>query len=263
MRLACGLVICVMAAAAAENLPPMHGVDVKASRVGDSLALDQVYLNGKGPFRMLIDTGNASSIVRPEVARRLGLEAAYAVEQASAAKTTRTAVAVLDEVRVSGVTDRAVEMMIGEVALPGVDGVLGQSWLARHDYLLDYRARTVGIDGTPMGGSRLALRWADQRPVVSAIVEGKERDLVLDSGANVVVLYETPLPGRSMTEVTTNGGTAAAQRCSVDVVIAGGHGRKLSAVRIDAQGLGPGLLPTSAFDAVFVSNRRGFVEFRK
>jgi hypothetical protein len=37
----------------------------------------------------------------------------------------------------------------------------------------------------------------------------------------------------------------------------------LQAVRVDAHGLGPGLLPASAFASVYVSNRQGFVEFGK
>jgi hypothetical protein len=37
----------------------------------------------------------------------------------------------------------------------------------------------------------------------------------------------------------------------------------MDAVRIDVHGLGPGLLPTSAFASVFVSNREGFVEFSR
>jgi hypothetical protein len=37
----------------------------------------------------------------------------------------------------------------------------------------------------------------------------------------------------------------------------------MDAVRIDVHGLGPGLLPASAFASVFVSNREGFVEFSR
>jgi predicted aspartyl protease len=87
---------------------------------------------------MLIDPGNASSTVRPEIARRLNLKAAYAVDQASVGGVRRVAVAILDEVRAGSVSDRSVEAMIGDVFQADVDGVLGQSWLVRHDYLLDY-----------------------------------------------------------------------------------------------------------------------------
>jgi hypothetical protein len=37
----------------------------------------------------------------------------------------------------------------------------------------------------------------------------------------------------------------------------------MDAVRIDVHGLGPGLLPASAFASVFVSNREGIVEFNR
>ena len=47
---------------------------LKAARVGHVLVLNDVFLNRMGPFRMAIDTGNSSSLIRPEVAQRLGAE---------------------------------------------------------------------------------------------------------------------------------------------------------------------------------------------
>src|SRR5258708_15611628 len=44
------------------------------------------------------------------------------------------------------------------IQFPGVDGVLGQSWLVRRDYLLDYRNHSPVVDGAaPEGGVRTAL----------------------------------------------------------------------------------------------------------
>jgi hypothetical protein len=136
-----------------------------------------------GPYRMLIDTGNASSIVRPVIARRLNLKAAYAVEQASVTGVHRFPVAILDEVRAGSVSDRSVEAMIGDVFQAGVDGVLGQSWLVRHDYLLDYRNRRIALDVPAAGsGIQVPLRSYDGCPVVAASIDGRARELVVDSG---------------------------------------------------------------------------------
>src|SRR5579863_1164498 len=147
-----------------------------ASAGAHALVVEKVFLNGQGPYRMLVDTGNASSIVRPGIARRLHLKAAYSVDQASVAGTRRVPAAILDEVRVGAAVDRSVEAIIGDVFEEGVDGVLGQSWLIRHDYLLDYRSLRVRIDPSPAGsGFRVPLRTADGRPVVVAMVDGQSR----------------------------------------------------------------------------------------
>jgi predicted aspartyl protease len=229
---------------------------------GQSLVLHDVYLNGAGPYRMLIDTGNASSIVRPEVARRLNLKTAFTVDHATVAGVRKVPVAILDEVRAGAASDQAVEAMICDVFQAGVDGVLGESWLVRHDYLLDYRHRRIELDGAPArSGVRVPLMSEDGRPVVAASIDGKPRELVVDSGASAVVLY-----GRAAaltSRVDANGGSAAAQTCRVRMSLGGGNDRLLEAVRVEARGLGAGLLPASAFTTVYVSNREGFVEFGK
>jgi len=232
------------------------------STAAQPLALHDVYLNGAGPYRMLIDTGNASSIVRPEVARRLNLKTAYTVEHATVAGVRRVPVAILDEVRAGDSADHAVEAMICDVFQTGVDGVLGESWLVRHDYLLDYRNRRIALDGAAAGfGVRVPLRSPDGRPVVTASIDGRTRELVVDSGASAVVLYERPTGFTA--QLDANGGSVAAQTCHVRMSLAGGADRLLQAVRVDARGLGPGLLPASVFGSVYVSNRGGFVEFGK
>ncbi|MGA2117406.1 MAG: retropepsin-like aspartic protease [Bryobacteraceae bacterium] len=265
MRLACFLFTLAAASAAAQDRPVRPGVLLKASLAGHALILNDVFLNGTGPYRMLIDTGNASSIVRPEIARRLNLKAAYAVEQACVAGVRRVPVAILDEVRAGSVSDRSVEAMIGDVFQPSVDGVLGESWLVRHDYLLDYRNRRVALDAAAAGsGVRVPLRSPDGLPVVVASVDGRARELVLDSGSSDVVLFEKPaLDGALTARLDANGGVVPAQNCTVRFSLAGARDRLMDAVRIDVHGLGPGLLPASAFASVFVSNREGFVEFSR
>jgi predicted aspartyl protease len=265
MRLACLLFTLGAVSAAAQDLAVRQGVLLRASLAGHALILNEVFLNGSGPYRMLIDTGNASSIVRPEIARRLNLKAAYAIDQASVGGVRRIAVAILEEVRADSVSDRSVEAMIGDVFQAGVDGVLGQSWLVRHDYQLDYQNRRIAIDVPANGfGVRLPLRSADGRPVVVVSIDGRERELVVDSGSSTVVLYEVPaLDGAQTTRLDANGGAAAAQKCTVRFSLPGTHDRLMDAVRIDVHGLGPGLLPTRAFASVFVSNREGFVEFTR
>jgi len=268
MRL--GILLFVLAAASTAASPPTtttvirSGISLKATLAGRSFILNEVFLNGAGPFRMLLDTGNATSIVRPRVARRLNLKPSYALEQATAAQTRRVPVAILDEVRTEGVIDRSVEAIVGDVYQNGVDGVLGASWLVRHDYLLDYRNSRIVLDGPPEdSGTRVPLRCTDGRPVVVALIDGRTEEFVVDSGSSAVVVYEKLSAAGVMVQIDTNEGSTPAQKFTARLAFPGGRDYVMGAVRVDVHGLGPGLLPASAFGSVFVSNRQGYVEFRR
>ena len=255
MRCACALLILTGVVTAAP---------LKTSVSGHTLVLQEVFLNGAGPYRMMVDTGNTSSIVRPGVARCLKLQPAYQVSHASIGGTRTVSVAIVAEVRTGLVTDPWVEFMVDEVNQEGVDGVLGQSWLIRHDYLLDYRARSLVLDGrAPDTGVRLPLRSADGRPIVVAAVDGRNTELVIDSGSSALVLFETPRTGTLSANLDSNTGSARGERCTVSVSLAESPARQVMAVRVAASGLGSGLLPASAFSSVFVSNRQGFVQLSR
>lgn len=239
---------------------PHEAVSLPAARAGHVLVLNQVFLNGAGPFRMFIDTGNASSVIRPKVARQIGARAAYLVDQVTTAGVRRLPAAVLDRVTTGPLTERSVETIIGDVALEGVDGVLGQSWLGRHNYLLDYQNRRVVLDGTPPeGGLNLPLHSADGRPLVTVTVDGRRSELVLDSGAPVIVLFGLPGAALQPATIRTNGGSIGAEVGSARIALPGDRERHMRSIRVSSLQQPPGLLPASAFSAVFVSTRDGFL----
>jgi predicted aspartyl protease len=241
----------------AEVTLPLH-------RAGHTLILEPVYLNGQGPFRMMVDTGNASSLIRPQVAQKLGARAAYSVEQITSAGVRRAPVLVIGRLTVGSVIDQQIEAMVGAVAIDGVDGVLGQSWLVRHDYLLDYRNLRLVLDGAPPeGAARTDLRSVDGRPAVAALVDGIALDLVVDSGADILVLFEHKLHSAGEATLLTNGQSAGAELGSARVALGGSRERRMTAARVNSPQLSGGLLPANAFRAIYVSNRDGFVELER
>lgn len=233
---------------------------LQADRVADLLILNQVYINNQGPFRMMIDTGNASSVVCQDAANRLGLRAVYAVQVDTVAGAKTVASAILDEVRIGPLRDDGVEAMIMDLKFAGVDGVLGQSWLARHDYMLDYRRRRLVVDiAAPPAGIRTALRSADGRPAVSAEVNGRRQDLVVDSGTSVLVLF-VRMPSIRPARLVTNVGSVEAGIGTAGVAIGASYNRRLKTAEVNASPQ-PGLLPVAAFRSVYISNRDGVVVF--
>jgi predicted aspartyl protease len=239
-------------------------VSLKAVRVGPFLVLKDVFLNGVGPFRMMVDTGNASSLIRPEVARLLAARAVYAVEQVTATGTRRLPVVLLDRVTAGSLTERTVETMVGDVQLDAVDGVLGQSWLVRHDYLLDYRKNMVVVgEVPPVHGLTIALHSADGRPLLSAKVDGRKTELILDSGTSTLVLFDCTPHTRLSATLLTNGDSGRAGEATIRVALSGGGVRKMHAVCASSPENGQGLLPASAFSTIFVSNSEGYVRLAR
>jgi hypothetical protein len=255
MRLSCCLLLLAVTQAwGAEISLPLH-------RAAHALVLETVYLNGQGPFRMMIDTGNASSLIRPQVAQKLGTPAAYSVDQVTSAGARRVPVIVIDRLTVGAATDRQIEAMIGAVAMDGVDGVLGQSWLVRHDYLLDYKNRRLVLDGAaPEAAIKTDLRSVEGRPAVAALVDGVAQDLVIDSGADILVLFEHKVPGAGGATLLTNGESGDAELGSARVALGNGREQRMDAARVYAAQLSGGLLPANVFRAIYISNSQGFVE---
>lgn len=107
-----------------------------------------VMVNGRGPFRFMVDTGANHSTISPRLARTLGLE------------PTKEASILLDGVtgtaQVSFVTiDRlqAGDLTIGRTDLPvvwapvmaGADGILGAAGLTEKSLLIDFQRNRVAI----------------------------------------------------------------------------------------------------------------------
>jgi predicted aspartyl protease len=245
------------------TLPAAQEVAVKARPLQHVLVLKEVYLNGQGPFQMVVDTGASACQIRPAVAKRLGLRPAYAVEQVTVASVKAVPAAILDNVRIGPVDDQGIETLITKLHLQGVDGVLGQSWLLRHDYLLDYRGRRVVLDGSePRCGIRAALRSTDGRPQIAAEIDGRRQDLVVDSGASVLVLFGRPPRVSTATLVTaalvTNSSSVEGGTGRARLKIGFTYNRLVPTAEVAAQPAA-GLLPAATFASVYISNRSGIV----
>jgi predicted aspartyl protease len=243
-------------------LPAAEEVTLRADRLRHVLVLKHIYLNGQGPFRLMIDTGAASCVIRPAIARQLALRPVYRVQQDTPSGLKPVPAVILDDVRVGPASDRAVEAMVTDTAVREIDGVLGQSWLVRHNYLLDYRGHRLVLNAREPGhGVRAALRTSDGRTCIAAEVDGRPQELVVDSGAANLILFERSTMGREAAEimmVLTNSGSIESGMRMSRIEIGGVYSRALRAAVVNAPRRA-GLLPAAAFASVYISNREGVV----
>lgn len=177
----------------AQPLPPqdlLFASPTTLDHVGRVVAA--VMVDGKGPFRFIIDTGANHSSISPGLVAALGLTPSAS-----------------DPIRVAGVTGTAIEpsvrirslragaLVIANTSFPviwspimaGADGILGAAGLAGDSLLVDFRRNTVVIrrangDTIPAGYVRMrANRLGRGLLSIPGFVGDVAVDAIIDTGS--------------------------------------------------------------------------------
>lgn len=228
-------------------------------------------INGAGPFRLLIDTGASSVSLSPAAARTAGIEAASAVRLATLAGETLVPAGMARSVSAGGAVIGHVEVLITDhpairTVDRDVDGVLGQSFLSRVPWMIDYRTRRFAAGDSAVLLSRTipefaCERAADSRLVLPLTIGKAVFRVALDSGASVLALHCGAGCPRlenadSARQVLTNAGAARATAGQLRDIAAGPIAlKRADAVLIESAPIEPsihGVLPAAWFKAVFV-----------
>lgn len=218
--------------------------------------VDGVYLNGAGPFRFLVDTGAQTNQVEASVTRKIGLAPTFRVDMVTTAGTVPVGGGKVGEVTLGPAT--AVNQEFLFTGLDGVhqlssniQGVLGQEFLSRFDYLLDFAGRRIVFGATePEGQNRTGFSLVDGRPAV----ETDRGKMVVDSGTAMAIVYANS-NGKSGGRVVTNSGSVAASEARDLRFQLGGHSYSTVAAFAPRGGLQEdGIVPASLFHAIYVSN---------
>jgi hypothetical protein len=226
--------------------------------------LDEVFVNGHGPYRFLLDTGAELNHLDPSVARSIGLRPTFRTELGTATGSKVVTGAenlelTIGSERAAGQTFLFAGFETVHLVYPDVQGVLGQSFLSRFDYLLDLRRRQMEFGRHEPGprSVRAPFRIVKGRPVIVTSLG----DLVLDSGVSELTLFNLVTAPVSREVITMTGSLKAGlvvRKLSLD-------GRTLwwgeaVAVAEPAADGATGLLPVGLFRAVYVCNSEGYVE---
>jgi len=247
-----------------------------STRPGEILV--SVTVGAMGPFRFLLDTGSTHTAVTEKLATAVdAVPVARTVMRAAAGSVRCLVVAlptvVVDGVSADGLTATALPPAAAGALGPGVDGVLGQDFLSRFAFTIDYRrSRILWHDADYVApGTRLTLvpaqdRWLVELPQPATTGSAPTlRRFVPDSGADTLVLFGEHRVGRLITAwragtsaLGSLTGERAVRTATVDGLRVGEatlDGQIAAVVPSTAPDDPDGLLPLHLFASVFFSAR--------
>jgi hypothetical protein len=230
--------------------------------------VDGVFINGHGPYRFLVDTATTLNHIDPALANSIGLAPTFRTELASSIGTAYAPgsdgveISLGGDARVTGQKLLFSGMdVVGDLS-SGIQGILGQAFLSRFDYLLDLRRKRLefGVHdflGARAEGPRAPFQSIDGRAAISTSLG----DLVLDSGAAQLILFGVAAEGFPPTRVKTLTGSLFAGMVYRSLAIAGRRVWSGAAIAIpnrNEPGVS-GLMPVSLFQSVYVCNSQSYI----
>jgi predicted aspartyl protease len=176
-----------------DNSLEVEGEAVKAKRVRTRLLLN-VAVNGRGPYRFVVDSGADSSAVGAKLARDLALPVVDHV-----IVNSTTARQLIDRVRVDSLT--VGPTVISGLNLPalneqdiGGDGIVGIDALVKQRLKMDFEHKTVSVEDAKKAMALepgtiviTAQRRRGQLILTEARAGGAPIDAVIDTGSEITI----------------------------------------------------------------------------
>jgi predicted aspartyl protease len=277
---------------AITSLQPVFASTVKFRSFRGHMVVIPVTVRGPGPNDLsscdfLLDTGTSTTLISAEFARALRLRVTDQVELMTVAGARFLPRAALANVTVGTKSASAVEVVIADLkearaVSPEIRGVLGQNFLSRFNFLINYRDRQLEFEeGNELEGAltgeRLPFEWREgQMMVLAPAMSVGQRNwrFVLDSGCAGLLFFADDWRalkldwercdlqrGQARSEVGSQAlWQGRLRRFSVgDVEFSGLPVRVMGVGNLRTARIEDGLLPTSLFQQVYVNQRRRFV----
>jgi predicted aspartyl protease len=255
------------------------------------LMVVSVFVNDRGPFDFLVDTGTNTTLIDPQLARELGLEPVGRMSLVRLNKSVPVDRYFLQTFRVGAASVSHLEALAAPLAelqaIRGkIRGVLGTNFLLQFSFLLDYDQQRFAVFPLPEQahapeGVRVRVEIHDWRilvPVTSPASPAGTWKLCLDSAISELLVFEgrTAASGRGMDrcgqvtclmQVATNLSRQNAASVRVrNLGIAEAHLQDVPAVVLHNELLSPsdpsdGLLPASLLRSVFFDRTDASVVF--
>jgi predicted aspartyl protease len=176
-----------------EGPEPRYVAPTLRDRIGRVWA--PVYINGKGPFRLVLDTGANSSAVIGSLANRIGVPIleSNSVQLHGVTGTSRVPTIRVDSLEVGDLLLNNQRLAIVQDVFGGAEGVLGGDGLSDKRIFIDFRNDEITIKRSrgavvAAGYTRIPLKLRDgQLLMFDMMLGGVRTKALLDTGAQTTI----------------------------------------------------------------------------
>ena len=230
------------------------------------------WIDGRGPFRFVVDTATSITVITPEVARAAGINGGQALDAISTTGTVRVERTTLPELRAGSVARKNVTALIYDLprfrSHGRLDGILGMNFIGGSSYVLDVRGRCLDLDvpASEIGGGThvQASVVADRVTLHVPAAAGQSLKMTLDSAASMMVLVSPRAQALAMrgeqTAVTSAAGTRQLESGVIPKLRIGDLAiRNVPAVMAPGDTGEDALVPVTLFSSVYVDASRASV----
>lgn len=222
------------------------------------------------PLTLVLDTGAERTVLDSGVARALGLTPVPWGLLGTPAGLVEAATVRLPRLALGPHVRADVPVLVADLSTlgagDGVDGILGMDALAGPHVLIDFANGalsfpTDGVAAVPEGVS-LPARASGARVVVDARIDGRDRALVLDTGAETIVLFEAPGDSGRPVDFGAAGVRGKGRMAAAEVTLGSVPLGSLPVLRIARQQPrfgSDGVLPATAFARLHIDRVVGVV----
>ena len=148
-----------------------------------------VLINGKGPFRLVLDTGASRSALLPRVARALGVPIQpSSMRVHGVTGSTDVSTVAIDQLEVGELLIESTRLPIVPDVFGGADGVLGNEALGDKRIFIDFRRDRIEISRSRserpgLGMSKIPLKSRGQLLSFKTNIGSVQTTAVIDTGA--------------------------------------------------------------------------------
>ncbi len=180
-----------------EAPEPKYVAPTLRDRIGRIWA--PVYINGKGPFRLVLDTGANSSVIIPSVAASLGIPISNAnpVQLHGVTGSAVVNTIAVDSLEVGDLLLDGAKLPVVADVFGGAEGVLGPKGLGDKRIFIDFANDMIDISRSrgqslPFGYTRVPLTMTPGKLLMFEMRIGNIRTkAILDTGAQITIGNES------------------------------------------------------------------------
>lgn len=176
-----------------DNALSIGGDDIDARKVRTRMTV-AVHVNGRGPFRFVVDSGADTSVIGLRAARSLQLPAGTPVMLHGMTQSGQVDRVLVDELGLGQSSFDDLELPVLRDGDLGGEGMIGIDALAQQRLMLDFEKRVINVEDARRPARQLdgdivvtARRRRGQLILTEASVDSRPVDAVIDTGSEITI----------------------------------------------------------------------------